>query len=80
MRELKAEWWELWWVKDGERPVCIPMYGESILHSIPPSWISIKTRCVRGKELRHNKRLYAAKNNSREEIRKEKACKTHDAR
>jgi|DEB19_MinimDraft_3_1074340.scaffolds.fasta_scaffold283031_1 hypothetical protein len=35
MRKLKAEWWELWWHKPGERPVFIRMYGEAVPHWIP---------------------------------------------
>ena len=35
MKKLKAEWWELWWVKPGERPVFIRMYGEPVPHWIP---------------------------------------------
>jgi hypothetical protein len=35
MRKLKAEWWELWWQKPGERPVFIRMYGEPIPQGIP---------------------------------------------
>lgn len=33
-RKLKAEWWELWWIKPKNRPVFISMYGEPI-----PDWI-----------------------------------------
>ena len=33
-RSLKAEWWELWWVKKGEKPCFIPAYGLPI-----PRWI-----------------------------------------
>lgn len=33
-RTLKAEWWELWWDKPGEKPCFISMYGEAI-----PPWI-----------------------------------------
>lgn len=33
-RKLKAEWWELWWEKPGQKPQFVPMYGEPI-----PPWI-----------------------------------------
>lgn len=33
-RKLKSEWWELWWVKPGMKPVFISMYGDLI-----PPWI-----------------------------------------
>lgn len=34
VRKLKAEWWELWWVKPGAKPVLIVPDGEPI-----PPWI-----------------------------------------
>lgn len=33
-RVLKAEWWEVWWVKPGEEPYMRRPYGKSI-----PRWI-----------------------------------------
>lgn len=40
-RVLKAEWWEIWWVKPGEEPVMRRAYGKAIPWWIPDGvWVT----------------------------------------
>ena len=56
MRKLKAEWWELWWHKPGERPVFIRMYGEPIPHWIPDGCFPSRELAIAEKRAQGNNR------------------------
>jgi hypothetical protein len=56
MRVLKAEWWEVWWVKPGEKPCFIPADGQPI-----PPWIPDRVHVTRASawdEVRRRKNRY----------------------
>lgn len=55
MRKLKAEWWELWWVKPGEPPVFIRMYGVPAAPWIPDGCFPTKKLAVEMKKRRQIK-------------------------
>lgn len=54
-RKLKAEWWELWWVKPGEKPVFIKAYGEPIPPWIPDGCYPTREGALEDKRRRRNR-------------------------
>lgn len=66
MRKLKAEWWELWWVKPGETPVFVRMYGavDSMIHWIPDGCFPTKELAVeakKGRKMKYDKIFHIRK-------------------
>jgi len=55
MRKLKAEWWELWWFKPGEKPVFIRMYGATSVPWVPDGCFPTKGSAVEAKKGRKMK-------------------------
>lgn len=60
-RKLKAEWWELWWVKPGEKPgektvvIFLPMNGQPIPPWIPDGCYPSKEAALKEKAKEGNK-------------------------
>jgi len=54
-RVLKAEWWELWWVKPGSRPCFIPAYGEAVSEWIPDRCYPTRKDALDQKKKRGNR-------------------------
>ena len=54
-RKLKAEWWELWWVKPGAKPEFIRMYGSATNPWIPDGCYPTKELALEDKAKFKNK-------------------------
>ena len=57
MRKLKAEWWELWWVKPGKRPEFIRMYGSPVPKWIPDGCFPTRTLALAEKRALGNRHI-----------------------
>ena len=54
-RKLKAEWWELWWVKKGEPPIFVHAYGMPIPYWIPDGCFPTREGALEEKKKRANR-------------------------
>ena len=54
---LKAEWWELWHVRPGEKPMLVRPYGEPIPHWLPDHAFPTKAGALFEKKRRGNRKF-----------------------
>jgi hypothetical protein len=54
-RQLRAEWWELWWVRPGSEPIFVPMYGAPALWWVPDGCYPTRALALHEKKRRANK-------------------------
>lgn len=54
-RKLKAEWWELWCIKPGTKPVFVRMYGQPIPDWIPDGCFPTRALVLEEKRARKNR-------------------------
>lgn len=54
-KELKAEWWELWWVKPGKKPEFVKMYGRTITDWVPDGCFPSRELALKTKRALRNR-------------------------